>query len=412
MWLHVPTTLCRSAPESGDWNSASESLDQMLARYATWRGKSLPPRSWRRVCAMGRYTPLLSGLTLLPSTASRGAESWIASLRATRASPTVSPESSEERTTTAGCSTTSSGSSTRFGLIVSSAKTSLGTRTDSLKPSSQHWREWVTALRLEYSQRAAPEPATSASASSSWPTIRASDGQHGGPGQKDSAGNPGLPGAAATWPAPVVLDRPRSPDTLAKCADFRKRNANQNTVPLYLGEVARDWETPSVAVTAGTRMSRGGERSSELLLTGQAIEVSRWPTPAARDHKGSGTAITRSDGKSRMDMLDWKAERGFSLPPVPMIRVGSKSSNTRRGLLRLWLMSMSRRPSSLKAWVRKVTRPKLNPSFVDWMHGWPSEWTALEPLETELPHWLRRSRGYLSTLLSHPTEGGQRSLFD
>lgn len=252
---------------------------------------------------------------------------------------------------------------------MSSEKTSLGTRTDSLKPSSRHWREWVIALRLEYSQRAAPEPATYASGCSSWPTIRASDGQHGGPGQRDSAGNPGLPGAAAIW------------------------------------------ETPSVAVTAGSRLSRGGERSSELLLTGQAIDVSRWPTPAARDHKGSGTATTRSDGKSRLDMLDWKAERGFSLPPVPTIHAGSRSSDLRRISLRLWLMSMSRAPSSLKAWVRKVTRPKLNPSFVDWMHGWPSEWTDCERAVMGFRPWLLRSRGELSKLLSNTTGNGQLNLF-
>lgn len=216
---------------------------------------------------------------------------------------------------------------------------------------------------------------------------------------------------AATWPTPVVLDRPRSPETLAKCADFRKRNANQNTVPLYLGEVVRDWETPSVAVTAGSRLSRGGDRASELLLTGQAIEVSRWPTPAARDHKGSGTAITRSDGKSRMDMLDWKAERGFSLPPAPTTLDGSRSSDLRRTSLRLWLMSMSRRPSSLKAWVKKSTRPKLNPSFVDWMHGWPSEWTDCEQAVTGFRPWLLRSRGELSRLLSNTTGNGQLDLF-
>ncbi|WP_252865604.1 DNA cytosine methyltransferase [Brevundimonas diminuta] len=144
---------------------------------------------------------------------------------------------------------------------------------------------------------------------------------------------------------------------------------------------------------------------------GQAIEMSRWPTPAARDHKGSGQAITRSDGKSRMDMLDWKAERGFSLLPAPTTHAGSRSLDPRRISLRLWLMSMSRAPSSLKAWVRKVTRPKLNPSFVDWMHGWPSEWTDCEREVTGFRPWLLRSRGELSKLLSNTTGNGQLNLF-
>lgn len=36
---------------------------------------------------------------------------------------------------------------------------------------------------------------------------------------------------------------------------------------------------------------------------------SSWPTATARMHKGGGDAVTRSDGKSRLDMLDWAAEQ-------------------------------------------------------------------------------------------------------
>jgi len=38
-------------------------------------------------------------------------------------------------------------------------------------------------------------------------------------------------------PTPTSINRERSPETMKKCADFRKKNANQDTVPLYLGEV-------------------------------------------------------------------------------------------------------------------------------------------------------------------------------
>ena len=209
---------------------------------------------------------------------------------------------------------------------------------------------------------------------------------------------------AATWPTPTAMERPRSPETLAKCADFRKRNANQNTVPLYLGEVARDWETPSVAVTAGSRLSRGGERSSELLLTGQVIEVSSWMTPLVAD---AGEKVTLASNQPGL-----LGQAHYFSPPVPTTPRGSRSSDLRRISLRLWLMWMSRRPSSLKAWVRKVSRPKLNPSFVDWMHGWPSEWTDCERAVTGFRPWLLRSRGELSRLLSRPTSDGQLSLFE
>lgn len=56
-------------------------------------------------------------------------------------------------------------------------------------------------------------------------------------------------GLIAHWPTATATNRERNPATLAKCAAFRKRNANQNTVPLYLGEVAR-MATPALPVGA------------------------------------------------------------------------------------------------------------------------------------------------------------------
>lgn len=41
------------------------------------------------------------------------------------------------------------------------------------------------------------------------------------------------------WPTPTATNRERDEKTMAKCLAYRKRNANQNSVPLYLGEVAR-----------------------------------------------------------------------------------------------------------------------------------------------------------------------------
>jgi hypothetical protein len=47
----------------------------------------------------------------------------------------------------------------------------------------------------------------------------------------------------------------RDAETLAKCLAFRKRNANQNSVPLYLAEVAENWRTPGAAMALHGPMS-------------------------------------------------------------------------------------------------------------------------------------------------------------
>jgi hypothetical protein len=132
----------------------------------------MPPRHWSRAWQRVTFLKLLSGLTLPPSTVEAGAASWIASLRATRASPTASPESEPAPPTIASLSTRCFASSTKAGRFVSSAKTSLGTPTGNSPPLSDHWKQWATALRQESSARPKLAPATAATDCSSWPTPR------------------------------------------------------------------------------------------------------------------------------------------------------------------------------------------------------------------------------------------------
>ena len=53
-----------------------------------------------------------------------------------------------------------------------------------------------------------------------------------------------------------------------------------------------------------------------------------WPTPAAQNWKGSSEAsIIRIDGKSRMDLLHYRAEQGFTHPDPVITRDGPHSSH-------------------------------------------------------------------------------------
>jgi hypothetical protein len=75
------------------------------------------------------------------------------------------------------------------------------------------------------------------------------------------------------------------------------------------------WATP-----AASDGQRGGTITENM--TGQSLPQmvntpTRWPTPTARIHKGGGKQMTRKDGKSRMDMLDWAVEKdGGRLNPT------------------------------------------------------------------------------------------------
>ena len=115
------------------------------------------------------------------------------------------------------------------------------------------------------------------------------------------------------WPTATAVDRVRDEETLQKCADFRKRNANQNTVPLYLGEVAQFavWPTPDANAFEAKDLTRLQERCEECkertgngngfgVALGQAARLvsSGWPTARAEDsestgaHRGSPDTLT------------------------------------------------------------------------------------------------------------------------
>jgi hypothetical protein len=91
----------------------------------------------------------------------------------------------------------------------------------------------------------------SESSGSPWSTVRATDGEKGGPNMKFGAGGQPLPAQA------------------------------YQTV----------WPTTTVADVEGGRKSRSGARSNELLLNGLA-QASPWATPAARDHKSDRSQMT------------------------------------------------------------------------------------------------------------------------
>jgi hypothetical protein len=125
--------------------------------------------------------------------------------------------------------------------------------------------------------------------------------------------------ACGLWPTPCAVDRVRSDETMAKCAEFRKRNAGQNTVPLYLGEVA--------------------------------MRTALWPTPCASDD--------RDRGRWENPAIQRRVELGKQVM-LSMLAQGSGAAI-----------------DGLSAQTEK--RGALNPAFVCWLMGFPPEWDACAP---------------------------------
>jgi hypothetical protein len=326
-WLYVPGTSSVSALAQAGLASASSLPNPERFASLTWRGKPRQPQLWLRAWRKNALIQRLSGLTLEHSTLDHGVASWIASLAATRANQTASPERASGPQTTGSSLTRSSASCASAGLVVCSGRTSSGTRQDSLRPLSLHWKGWATALRQEYSARRKWERATGESGFSSWPTAKVTTGDYSYSRGDHSKPVLNLEGAAKQWTTPVATDTNRT-----------------------------------------TKYAQGG--------TALSMQATAWPSPTARMHKGGGDAVTREDGKSRLDMLDWAAEAWSpSTAPAPAIPDGLTYSHN-----------------------APTSRPQLNARFAEWLMGMPHEWTSSGPSETEFTRWQLLMRGELLTL--------------
>ena len=139
---------------------------------------------------------------------------------------------------------------------------------------------------------------------------------------------------------------------------LRKKKYSQGGTPLSLAVQHSHWLTPTCF--DGTKATKRWREDFQNGLVAQVYNPDHWPTPLSRDHKGGSApqGLTRKDGKSRMD----------NLPNV----VAYGGLSTRQ-------MNQLNQSSS-----RKTTQ--LNPSWVEWLMGWPIGWTDLKPLEMDKYH--------------------------
>ena len=147
-------------------------------------------------------------------------------------------------------------------------------------------------------------------------------------------------------------------------------------------------------------------RKAEALALGIAKALpNHWPTPAAQNWKGSSEAsITRADGKSRMDILHYRAEQGFTRPDPAIMSDGRRSSHHAPISRPLWAsMIASHGRAVSRRILRGRSRRRLNPLFVGWLMGWPIGHALCGCSETEFTLWQQRMRGALSQL---PTASG------
>ena len=306
-WLFVPGLAAS--------NSDSTLPNPDTALWVGLSGKHVRrPRSWRGWLTRPWVT-LLSGTTLPPSTADAGADAWISSLRASRASRSASPGSSEESPTNATSGRPSPGSLAAYALSGYCSKTSRVWRQPSLlmdeapsKPSTTTFAEWVTRSRGTSSQRQRWGRRIFANDSSSWPTPNTPSGGANTESTATHTGGMDLEGAVALWPTP-------------RAEDSEATGAHRGT-PDTLNAAAGLWATPSAADLTGGHVARGGSRGGELLLPGQARDFppSRLAETTASAGVPSSASTPALPRRLNPDFAEWLMgwPIGWTVPGSPL----------------------------------------------------------------------------------------------
>lgn len=267
------------------------------------------------------------GMTCAPLTDDLGQAllTWYLAAFPARTSP--SPE--EEKVSTA--SAPASGlkwpvSLARYDRATSSWKTPQLSLLADLDGFSETWPRWGTMRNGECWERQTWERRTKESGFGLLPTPLASIATNGGPNQRDSSGRPGLQLAATMWPTPTKSDGCGGPGCSGGSGGMNLRTAVK-------------WPTPK----ANDAEKRGNFDTTNP-RNGLSAAVKKIPTPTASMFKGSSEAsLTRRDGQDRtFDRLDH--------------------------------------------FVMAQDGGQLNPTWVEWLMGWPLGWTDLKPLETDKCH--------------------------
>ena len=399
-WLFVPGISSPSAQALEDLNSASCSpsiIGERLAEAsATWRGKEQPPQAWSRRWKQGGFIRLLSGLTCSPSTLDHGVAQFISSLREIHAKTTASQESAPVQTVSGSLPPKSPALPKSAGLILSSERTSRGTRTDSLKPSSRHWKGWAIALRQEYSARPKPETPCDASDCSSWPALAVMDTgdstdpqkikdrreRHKARGINGNGFGVSLSEAATEWMAPQVPNGGRSTAHAEQVGQTLYHNGKK--VQLGLESQAKNWSSPKASdpEKAGPNM-RGSK--GDVPLPGQAVQ---WIAPMASDDGQKVTSV------AHQTMLCNQA--ASFRPPSSLDQPIAGGS-----------MSSTDSPNSNQPSVKR----KLNPIFVEALMRWPTGLSGFERQEMAWTRWWLLMPSFLSQLCSQPEGEAQMDLF-
>jgi len=308
MWI-LPKQLHTSdfVPDTAALSLDCTESSQICAQSLFVRSKASSARTWSQKWKRDSWTQHLYGRILNPSHGQSFVTAWTSSLGDIPASHSAQPESASAQTThdTSGLL-----SQTEFGFCdpnSASLKMSKDTSPSDSEKSLESWNQSVTKRRGEYSVRLKSAHRTSASGSSSWPTIRASEYKDTGPiGSKSHDHMPGkgylcavVTQDAANWPTPCAMeaekaglfDKGQMGQSLSAMANRGELGLPAPEKPSTDGSRQGLW--PTITAHTPDIESSGPNGNSGTYLAGAVKDAANWPTPDASNHRDG--AVLRTD---------------------------------------------------------------------------------------------------------------------
>ena len=402
--LHTLASVLDTEESEKDLNQFCQECETSLM----WRSKPSLLRTWLRRWKTNYWMKLLSIRMLRPSHTKYFVDAWTSLVVDSHANRLAPQEIDKVLKTLVTSTPTSAEESVSANLELFSSKTlkessqaKQQTENQFSSMSSATWKAWVTEQRQEYSQRLKLAHLTKENESSSWGTPNTRDYKDTMNTVPPSIGKTrGLSlgqGVAAelqkNWATPNTMDTlpARSPEKLAEakkkggCKNLReevmnyptprtsdaeggridtfvedgtfksKRHKSNQTFGAKLRDAVESWPTPTTAEASKiSNQPNYGQvgLSNHPEIVGEPTRekgIKGYPTPTARDWKGTYKTITRKDGKKRMD----------NLPQVADSLQDPTNNNT------------------------NGKNHALNPSWVEQLMGLPVGWTDLGSWGTE-----------------------------
>lgn len=399
MWLYLPEgfNTSVSAPETpaSIWVSMQRypAWAEALAASCTWKGKSLPSRSWLRESRKGFLGTLPYGAISPPVTSPDGEVRWTDSLPECHASLSPKQAASWATRTTDGSGHTSCASCAKAAAGSSSSRTCADCSPHRMgnlyRTSKGTWRPRVSFSKRMWSQQplwahliSGTESSSSPSTEAFWKGPRSSENAQSKEqvrrmARGESAWEAANRGATTTtqsqaWPprkwATTTRDHKdgTNPSLKADTNHLLGRQAPRWPDKNWTSATTTDatMKTENLRAVAKSSLAVGNFRGINL-----ANHIGLWPTTTTQDAAGSrNETATRYSNKPFAKGTTMTDE--ITLWPRREDSQASSLQERERLISALGQMFSEPDPGS-----PQPSQRHLNPAFVEWLQGWPENWS-------------------------------------